>query len=171
MDFIESLRQNPRPVVVDFWASWCIPCRSIEPALEKLDKEYTGRVDLWKVNADEHPELLRNLKVYGIPTLIAYKDGQEVARKTGAGSPHALSSLFDAAIRGETPGPPGLGLAERLIRLFAGLGLLGMAYLGRFTGLYLVLTVLGGLIAFSAVYDRCPIWQALAPRIARLYNR
>ena len=83
-DFIERLHSNPQPVVVDFWAPWCIPCRAIKPVVEKLGEEYAGRVDLWEVNADEQPDLLRSLHIYGIPTLIAFHHGQEVGRRTGA---------------------------------------------------------------------------------------
>ena len=54
-EFTEKLRNSPRSVVVDFWAPWCGPCRLIEPALEKLHREYAGRVKLWKINADMVP--------------------------------------------------------------------------------------------------------------------
>ena len=75
--FFEKLKQNPRPVVVDLWAPWCGPCKMVKPILEKLAQEYTGRVDLWQINADDNQDLLRELKVYGIPTLIVYRDGKE----------------------------------------------------------------------------------------------
>jgi thioredoxin 1 len=54
--FLEHLRSNPHPVVVDFWSAWCAPCRAIGPVVEKVGEENTGSVDLWKVNADEQPE-------------------------------------------------------------------------------------------------------------------
>jgi len=66
--------------------------------MKKLGTDYADRVEVWKVNADEHPEVLRSLKVYGIPTLIAYHNGQEVTRRTGAASPAALATLFEAAL-------------------------------------------------------------------------
>jgi thioredoxin len=65
--FFERLKQASLPVVVDFWAPWCGPCRMIEPVMDKLDIEYAGRVDVWKINADEQPEVLRSLRIYGIP--------------------------------------------------------------------------------------------------------
>ena len=81
--FFEKLKQNPRPVVVDLWAPWCGPCKMIKPILEKLAKEYEGRVDLWQINADDNQNLLRELKVYSIPTLIVYHDGKEISSPGG----------------------------------------------------------------------------------------
>jgi thioredoxin 1 len=163
-DFFERLQQNPRPVVVDFWAPWCGPCRMIEPALKKVGQEYDDQVDVWKINADEHPELLRQLRIFGIPTLISFRDGQEVARHTGVGSPRDLEGLFEAALSGEPPAPAGITLADRIMRVAIGLALLLLAYTGNFSGIYLLLAALGGVALFSAVYDRCPIWQAVTAR-------
>ena len=61
--FFEKLKQNPRPVVVDLWAPWCGPCKVIKPTMEKLAREYQGRVDIWEINADDSQELLRHLKI------------------------------------------------------------------------------------------------------------
>jgi thioredoxin 1 len=169
-DFFERLRQSPHPVVVDFWAAWCGPCRMIEPALKSLEKQYDGRVDVWKVNADEAPELLRNLRIYGIPTLVSFKDGEEIARQTGVASPQVLSGLFEAAISGEKPARPPLSLTDRLVRLALGLALFVLAYSGGFSGGYLLVAGLGAVVLFSAVYDRCPIWQAVSSRLAALWG-
>jgi thioredoxin 1 len=160
-EFFQRLQQNPLPVVVDFWAPWCGPCRAVEPLLKSAGKEYAGRVDVWKINADEHPELLRQLRIYGIPTLVGFKDGQEVGRRTGVGSPQALSALFEAALSGEKPVKAGLGMTERILRLATGAALLLLAYTRDFAGFYLVLAGLGGVVMFSAVHDRCPAWQAI----------
>ncbi len=170
-NFFERLRQSPRPVVVDFWAPWCGPCRMIEPALKRLESEYDGRVEVWKVNADEQPELLKRLRIYGIPTLVSFKDGAEVTRQTGVASAQSLANLFEAALSGEKPARPALTLFDRLLRLGGGLVLLYLAYSGGFNGLYLLLAGLGGVVTFTAVYDRCPIWQALAPRLRALIKR
>jgi thioredoxin 1 len=166
--FFERLKANPRPVVVDFWAPWCGPCRMIEPALKQAGKEYDGQVDVWKVNADEHPELLRELRIYGIPTIVSFRDGQEVARQTGVASPRALGGLFEAALSGERPaqaGAIGLTIIDRGLRVAIGLALLLLAYTGGFSGVYLVFAALSGVAFFSAVYDRCPIWKAITARL------
>ena len=98
--FLENLRKNPRPVVLDFWAPWCMPCRAAAPVVRKLGEDYAGRVDLWKVNADEQPDLLRELRIFGVPTMIAYHNGEEVTRRVGVASKAALAALFEAALAG-----------------------------------------------------------------------
>ena len=172
-NFYERLKNNPRPVGVDFWAPWCGPCRMVEPMLKKVGGEFDGQVDVWKVNADEHPDLLRQLRIFGIPTLIGFNAGQEVARQTGVGSPAAMAGLFDAALSGEIPPAPeglinGLTIIDRLMRVAIGLVLLFLAYTGDFSGVYLFIAILGGVALFSAVYDRCPLWQTIAPRLKAL---
>src|SRR5512140_2589016 len=111
--FLEKLQQNPRPVVVDFWAPWCGPCRSIKPGLEKLAQEYQGRVDLWQLNADENQDLLNGLKVYGIPTLIIYRDSREVMRQVGAKPAGELKKMFENLAAGTNPAPAAMSNAVR----------------------------------------------------------
>src|SRR5512133_4166028 len=93
--FFEKLKQNPNPVIVDLWAPWCGPCKMVKPILEKLAKEYDGRVDLWQINADENQDLLRELKIYGIPTLIVYRNGREALRYVGAKPANTMKTLFE----------------------------------------------------------------------------
>ena len=170
-DFFERLLQNPRPVVVDFWAPWCGPCRMVEPVLKNVGKRYDGQVDVWKINADEQPDLLRKLRIYGIPTLVGFNAGQEVARKVGVASQADLSDLFEAALSGEKPPSPGLTIVDRILRVAIGLALFLLAYTGDFRGIFILIALLGGAAIFSAVYDRCPVWQAIVPRVKALLGR
>jgi len=79
---LEASRQVP--VLVDFWAPWCAPCRALGPILEKLEREYAGRFRLAKVNSDEQPELAQAFGVRSIPDVVAFKDGKPVAHFLGA---------------------------------------------------------------------------------------
>lgn len=164
-DFFEKIKTNANPVVVDFWAPWCGPCKAIEPMLKRLDQEYKGVVDVWRVNADEEQQLLRHLKIYGIPTLVAFNQGEEVARQTGVGSLPSMVSLFEAAKSGQKPAKKGISGIDRVIRIGIAIVLLYLAYSQGFTGLYLWIAILAGIAFFSAVYDRCPIWKAISSKL------
>ena len=161
-DLQTQLRQATRPVIVDVWAPWCLPCRTLSPMLEQARLQHDGRVEVLKLNADEAPDEVRRLGVLGIPTLIVFRNGQEVARRTGLPSPGELNALFDAALTGQPQPGAGPSRTERALRLFAALALFG---LGAFTGPSWVLLAVSALVAFSAVYDRCPLWRAIRARI------
>jgi thioredoxin 1 len=96
--FDQEVRKSDIPVVVDFWAEWCGPCRMIGPALEELSVEYAGRVKIVKVNVDENPSAPAQMGVRGIPALFLFKDGQVVSNKTGAAPKAALKSWIDGAV-------------------------------------------------------------------------
>ena len=86
------------PVLVDFWAEWCGPCRMIGPSLEELAKEMAGKVKIVKVNVDENPDSPAILGVRGIPALFLFKNGQVVSNKIGAAPKAALQSWIESAI-------------------------------------------------------------------------
>ena len=96
--FDAEVRGSDVPVVVDFWAEWCGPCRMIGPALEELAAEYAGKVKIVKVNVDENPEAPAALGVRGIPALFLFKDGQVVSNKVGAAPKAALENWIKSAI-------------------------------------------------------------------------
>jgi thioredoxin 2 len=86
------------PVIVDLWAPWCGPCRMVSPALEQLARDLAGRVKLVKVNVDNSPRLSQRFGAQAIPTLLVLRDGQVVARQTGAVPLPALRSWVDNAL-------------------------------------------------------------------------
>ncbi len=169
-EFVEKLKASPRPVVVDFWAPWCGPCRAIEPMLKSLDKEYAGRVDVLRINADDNQEVLRALRIFGIPTLAAFNGGVEVGRMTGVKGLPEMASLFDSAISGVKP-VKRVSILNRALQVLSGLALVLLAYQRDFAGGYWLVALIGVVIAFAAVRDRCPIWQTLAPKLEALWKR
>jgi thioredoxin 1 len=83
-DWQRSVLQSQTPVLVDFWAEWCMPCRRIAPVVDKLAADYAGRLTVAKMNVDESPETPGRLGVRGIPTLMLFKGGELVDSITGA---------------------------------------------------------------------------------------
>ncbi|TBR44373.1 thioredoxin TrxA [Marinomonas agarivorans] len=96
--FQEEVLQSDTPVVVDFWAPWCGPCKMIAPVLEEVADEKVGQIKVVKINVDENPETAPKYNVRGIPTLLVIKDGAVAGTKVGAVSKGQLIEFIDSAI-------------------------------------------------------------------------
>ncbi len=93
--FFELVRTSEMPVLVDFWAEWCMPCRMLAPTIDEIAADYAGRVKVVKVNAEEEPELSGKYGIQGVPTLIFFRGGQEADRAVGLNPPAVLNRKFD----------------------------------------------------------------------------
>ena len=97
--FEAEVEQSALPVVIDFYATWCGPCKALSPRLEKLAEEFTGRIKFLKVNVDQAQELSSRFRVEGIPTLLLFKSGKLQDRVTGLLPENALRAHLDALVK------------------------------------------------------------------------
>ena len=89
-DFEEKVLQSDKPVLIDFWADWCVPCHMVSPVVEEIARDHTEELQVGKLNIDDNPDTPRRYGVLSIPTLIVFKDGQEKARVVGARGKDAI---------------------------------------------------------------------------------
>jgi thioredoxin 1 len=99
-NFEKDVLQSDKPVLVDFWAPWCAPCRMLAPTVEAVAEKYNGNAAVVKLNVDENPSVSQRYGIKGIPTLILFKNGKEEERVVGATSKEAISRMIDKHIGG-----------------------------------------------------------------------
>ena len=96
--FTSDVLQSDKPVLVDFWAEWCAPCKKVDPLLAEIAKEMGDKVEIVQVNIDENPETTRAYRVMSVPTLTIFKGGEPVSSVTGAKPKSALVNFIESAI-------------------------------------------------------------------------
>lgn len=93
-NFEEEVLKSDVPVLADFWAEWCVPCKMVAPVLEQIAGEQDGKLKIAKVNVDEQSELASQFGIISIPTLLLFKDGEVVNKQVGAGSKEMIEAVF-----------------------------------------------------------------------------
>ena len=97
-DFEQKVIKSDTPVLLDFWAPWCVPCKMVAPIVEKLSGKYDGRIKFYKINVDDNPRTTAKYRVMSIPSLILFKNGQAVDTIVGAVPERTLVSRIDGVI-------------------------------------------------------------------------
>jgi thioredoxin 1 len=95
-NFRQEVLESPIPVLIDFWAEWCAPCRVLAPTVETIAKEYQGKIKVAKMNVDDSPNTPSLYAIRGIPTLILFKNGEEKDRIIGVTSKENIARMIDA---------------------------------------------------------------------------
>lgn len=161
-EFQLKISQIDKPVIVDFWAPWCMPCKMTKPILEKLAEEYAANVKFLAINADKSLELLHQFQIVAIPTVLALRDGKVVGRVTGALNETGYRAMFDSLLNRKEV-KVSLSAFDRMLRLTAATLLL---IAGVSTGNLFVVRI-GGIVAFLGFYDRCPIWATITKQLKK----
>ncbi len=99
-NFEKDVLQSDVPVLVDFWAAWCQPCRMLAPTVEAVAQQYEGKAKVYKLNVDDNNQTAQQLGIKGIPTLILFKSGNEADRVVGVTSKDNIARMIDRAIGG-----------------------------------------------------------------------
>ncbi len=97
-DNVKSVIESGKPVVIDFWAEWCGPCRMVSPLVEELAEEFDGKVEIGKLNVDENVDTPNEYGIRNIPTILFFKDGKLVDKQVGAAPKSALKSKVEAIL-------------------------------------------------------------------------
>jgi thioredoxin len=163
--FQKAVSSADKPIVLEFWAGWCVPCRATKPILEKLAAEYEDKIEFLPIDADQSREALEHFKIIGIPTVMALRGGKVAARVTGAQNETGYRAMFESLAQGGEVKIP-MSAFDRMLRIGAGALL---AAVGISTGNWLVLGI-GGIVAFLGIYDRCPIWSVVSRMISSRIN-
>ena len=98
-NFEAQVLNSDKPVLVDFWAPWCAPCRMLAPTVEAVAEKYQGSATVVKLNVDDNPNVSQRYGIKGIPTLILFKNGKEEERVVGATSKEAISRMIDKHVQ------------------------------------------------------------------------
>src|SRR5437763_16702870 len=97
-DFEKNVLESEIPVLVDFWAEWCGPCKAIGPSIEQLATEYQGKARVYKIDVDSEGDLAMKYNIMSIPALVVFKGGKEVDRMVGAAPKQQIAALIDRAL-------------------------------------------------------------------------
>ena len=98
VNFQDEVLKSPIPVLLDFWAPWCGPCKMLSPVIDQIAGEYSGKLKTGKINIDQHSSLAEQHGIVSIPTLIVYKNGEIAAQKSGAASKYDIEAMFKKLI-------------------------------------------------------------------------